>query len=217
MAWRPFRNIGLKIAALVLGTLLWFTVSSPRLERSVRVPIEYIGVPASLELLGDTIDLAYVHLRGPENVISRLQPGDVRVVLDMTNATSVDHGSFQLRTDQIVAPAGAEAMWVDPHEVTLTIAVVGQASVPVVATIEGSPAAGFSRGAATVEPARVDIVGPEDAVRRLKSVPTAPVSIAGARETVTQTVTIAVPDATLRLRDPQKARVTVDVHKGGGK
>jgi len=217
MAWRPFRNIGLKIAALGLGTLLWFTVSSPRLERSIRVPIEDSAVAPSLELLADTTETAYVHLRGPENVISRLQAGDVRVVLDMATAAPADRGTFQLRTDQVVAPAGAEAIWVEPREVTLTIAVVGQATVPVEAMIEGTAAPGFTRGATTVEPARVVVVGPEDVVRRLKAIPTAAVSIAGAKETVTQTVTIEVPDATLRLKEPQKARVTVDVRKGGGK
>ena len=36
MAWHPFRNLGLKIAALVLGTLLWLTVSGHEIERRVR-------------------------------------------------------------------------------------------------------------------------------------------------------------------------------------
>ena len=58
----------------------------------------------------------------PENVISRLQAGDVRVVLDLANAAPVDRGTFQLRTDQVVSPVGAEAIWVEPHEVTLTLA-----------------------------------------------------------------------------------------------
>ena len=100
-------------------------------------------MPPSLEMLGRHSETAYVHLRGPENVISRLQTGDVRVVLDMANAAPADRGTFQLRTDQVVAPAGAEVIWVEPREVTLTIAVVGQATVPVEAMIEGTPAPGF--------------------------------------------------------------------------
>ena len=35
MAWHPFRNFGLKVAALGLGTLLFFTVSGPRVERTI--------------------------------------------------------------------------------------------------------------------------------------------------------------------------------------
>ena len=217
MAWHPFRNIGLKIAALGLGVLLWFTVSSPRLERSISVPIEYLGVPSTLELIGDTTEQAYVHVRGPENVISHLQSGDVRVVVDMAHATPVDHGTFPLRTDQILAPAGAEPMWIQPRQMTLSIAVVGQNTVPVEAVIQGSPAAGFTRGRISVEPSKVDVLGPEETVRLLRAAATAPVSIAGAKESVTQTVTIEIPDATLRLREPQKARVTVEILRGTGR
>src|SRR5690349_23924486 len=101
MAWRPFRNFGLKLIALALGTLLWFTVSSQQLERSIRVPVEYRNVPDSLELTGDQTESVYVHLRGPDNVISRLEPGDVRAVIDMAQATAVDHGTFPLRTDEV--------------------------------------------------------------------------------------------------------------------
>ena len=35
MAWHPFRNLGLKVVALLLGTLLWFTVSGQQVERTV--------------------------------------------------------------------------------------------------------------------------------------------------------------------------------------
>ena len=35
MAWHPFRNLGLKTAALALGTLLWFAVSGEEVERLV--------------------------------------------------------------------------------------------------------------------------------------------------------------------------------------
>ena len=50
MAWRPFRNAGLKMAALALGTLLWFTVTSDEVERLVEVPIAIRNLPAGLEI-----------------------------------------------------------------------------------------------------------------------------------------------------------------------
>jgi YbbR domain-containing protein len=215
MAWRPFRNLGLKVAALGLGTLLWFTVSSQQTERSVRVPVEYRNVPASLELTGDQTESVYVHLRGPDNVISRLQPGDVRAVLDMTLATAVSRGTFPLRTDQVVAPPGAEVMWIEPQEVSLSIETIGMATVSVVPIITGTPAPGYVRGRVTVDPATVDVLGPADQVSRLHSASTSAISIDGATATVTASVSIEVPNATLRLSQPQKARVTIDITRGG--
>ncbi len=215
MAWRPFRNLGLKVAAVGLGALLWFTVSSQQTERSVRVPVEYRNVPASLELTGDQTESVYVHLRGPDNVISRLQPGDVRAVLDMTLATAVDHGTFPLRTDQVVAPPGAEVMWIQPQEVSLSMETMGLATVSVVPKITGTPAPGYVQGHVTVDPLTVDVSGPADQVRDLHAASTSAISIDGAKTPVIATVDIEVPNASLRLTQPQKARVTIDITHGG--
>jgi YbbR domain-containing protein len=216
MAWHPFRNFGLKVAALGLGTLLWFTVSSQQLERSVRVPVEYRNVPASLELTGDQTDTVFVHFRGPDNVVSRFEAGDVRVVIDLAQAAAVDHGVFSLRTDQVVAPPGAEVMWIEPHQVTLSIEAVGMATVPIVANVLGEPASGYRRGAVTVAPNTVDVLGPAEQLRALQSASTGLVSINGATATVTATVGVEIPNAALRLRQPQKVTVTIPITRGGG-
>ena len=51
MAWHPFRNFGLKLVALLLGALLWFTVSGQQAERTVPgVPVVYRNKPAGLEI-----------------------------------------------------------------------------------------------------------------------------------------------------------------------
>jgi YbbR domain-containing protein len=215
MAWRPLRNFGLKVAALGLGTLLWFTVSSQQTERSVRVPVEYRNLPASLELTGDQTETVFVHLRGPDNVVSRFEPGDVRVVLDLTQATAMDHGTFALRTDQVISPPGAEVMWIEPHEVSLNIDTMGMATLPIVASVTGTPARGYSRGEVKVSPATVEVLGPADQVSRLKAASTSPVSIDGATSTVTSTVNVEVPNAALRLRQAQKVTVTIEIHRGG--
>jgi YbbR domain-containing protein len=215
MAWRPFRNFGLKLVATALGALLWLTVSSQRLERSIRVPVEYRNVPAALELTGDQTESVYVHLRGPDNVISRLEPGDVRAVLDMGQATAVDTGTFALRTDQVVSPPGAEVMWIEPSEVSFSLETMGAGTVSVVPRITGTPAPGYVRGRVTVDPATVDVLGPAEQVQALHAASTYPVSIAGATATVTATVTIEVPNASLRLRQPQKASVTIEITRGG--
>jgi YbbR domain-containing protein len=216
MAWRPFRNFGLKLVALGLGTLLWFTVSSQQLERSIRVPVEYRNVPDSLELTGDQTESVYVHLRGPDNIISRLEPGDVRAVLDMAQATAVGHGTFPLRTDQVVSPPGAEVMWIEPSEVSLSLETMGAATVAVEPNVTGVPAAGYARGAITVTPATVDVLGPADQVKALHAVSTNPISIDGATTAVTATVGIEVPNAALRMKVFQRASVTIAIVRGGG-
>jgi len=105
MAWHPFRNLGWKALALVLGTLLWFTVSGElAIERAVDgMPVamknEGAGVQAvvsptrvtitvrgSRETLGgfDEKQLAaWVDLNG-------LGPGQYRLPVRVDTPTRVD-------------------------------------------------------------------------------------------------------------------------------
>jgi len=211
MAWHPFRHFGLKLAALGLGILLWITVSGQTAERRVRVPLEFRQVPASLEIVGDAPDTVEVRIRGTSSQISRLEIGDIVAVLDLGEARSGVH-IFPLRTDQIVAPFGVEVLRVDPAEVTLGLEASGKVTVPIVPVVEGQPAPGFVKGKVTVEPATVEVLGPESRLKDLKTALTERISIEGAKADVTVTVAIGVGDAALRLRDQHTtARVRVAI------
>ena len=120
MAWHPFRNVGLKIVATVLATLLWLTVGSdPVVERSVRVPLVYRNVPQGLEIATGAPDSVEVNLRGRASEITG-DPGDVSLSLDLQGART---GSrlYHLRTDQVTTPIGMEATQVFPGSVMLTL------------------------------------------------------------------------------------------------
>jgi len=216
MAWRPFRNIGLKVAALALGTLLWFTVSGQQVERTVPlVPVVYQNVPASLEITDQT-EAVSVHVRGVDSQVREIQPGQLELRVDLTGARAglLD---LPLRTDQVVAPFGIEVTQVDPGTVTLTLEKAGSAVVAVRPTIEGDPAPGFVVGEVTVDPRTVVVVGPERRLRSSTYGVTERVSIEGAKATVTQTVNVGVADAELRLREPSVARVTVVIEPAGNR
>ena len=210
MAWHPFRNAGLKAAALILGTLLWFTVSGNQIERRVPVPVSYSNVPDALEMIGDQMDEATVHVRGDDKLVGRLAPGDLRVVVDLNDAHA---GTIliPLRTDQVIVPLGVEVLQVDPGAVTVTLERTGRIEAPVEPTIEGRPAMGFQVKQVSVEPRTVAVFGPESRLKYPVSVVTERISIDGRRETVVQDVNVGVVDAQLRLRNPGTVRVTVQI------
>lgn len=211
MPARLFRHLGLKLLSLGLATGLWLAVVGERsVERSLRVPIEFENLPGSLEIVGNAPSGVDVRLRGPSSLLARLQPGDVVAILDLTGARP---GSrlFHVRTDQVRAPFGVEVTHVTPATVALEFERIGRRTVPVAPAIEGSPAPGFAIGRITVEPAEVDIVGPESRVAAVASATTESVVIDGATRTVREVVTVGVADATVRLHEPKTAVVTVEV------
>ena len=120
MAWHPFRNFGLKLTALALGTALWFTVSGPQVERNVTgVPVTYRNVPVAMEITGQT-EAVDVHVRGIASQISQIQPYQMSVVVDLAGRQP---GWLELpvRADQIIAPIGVEVAQVEPNVVTLRL------------------------------------------------------------------------------------------------
>jgi YbbR domain-containing protein len=214
MAWHPFRNIGLKVMATGLGTLLWMTVGSDQMiERSVRVPLVFRAVPPSLEIAPGAPDSVEVHLRGRRSQLTG-DPGDVSLTLNLEEA---EPGSrlFHLRLDQVTTPFGVQVTQVFPASVMLTLEETGERRVPIRPTVDGDPAEGFVIQEVTVEPKDVLVVGPMRDLESLEYAITETVSVEGATANVTRMVNVGVADAALRLREARSARVTVVIVKIG--
>lgn len=209
--YNPFRNLGLKVLAVLLALVLWLTVAGEQtVERTLRVPLELRNVPAELEIVGDPPMTVDVRVRGSSALLSRMDPGDVVALLDLEGARA---GSrlFHLRADEVRGPYGVEVAQITPSTVALELEKSDRRSVPVTPAVEGDPAPGYVLGRATATPAMVEVIGPESRLRDLASATTEPVSVAGQRANVTDVVTIGVSDTALRLAENQTATVVVEV------
>jgi YbbR domain-containing protein len=172
------------------------------------------GTPADgFEIGTITVDppTVEVHLRGRVSQLTGDQ-GDVIVYIDLSDGRA---GSrlFHLRTDQVTTPFGIEATQVFPSTVMLTLETVGAKTVTVEATVEGTPADGFEIGTITVDPPTVEVMGPESELNALRSAITETVMVDGAKETVTRAVPVGVMNSSLRLKESQTAKVTVEIRK----
>jgi YbbR domain-containing protein len=211
MAYNPFRNFGLKAVAVGIATLLWVAVGGEKIvERSLRAPLELQNRPADLELVGDTPSVVDVRVRGTSTALGRLTPGDVTAVLDVATA-KLDRNLFHLAPDHVSAPFGVEVSYVGPATVPLIFERLVRKNVPVVAPVEGDPAPGYERRRVTVEPAEVEVEGPESAVRDLHQATTEPITLKASAAQVRETVAIGILDNSVRLRRQQTAVVTVDI------
>jgi YbbR domain-containing protein len=211
MAYHPFRNLGLKILALALASLLWLTVAGEHVgERVMRVPLEFHNIPPDLEIVGDPPTSVDVRVRGSSGVISRLQPGeDVVASLELGSSRP---GSRLVHIEEIRVPYGVEVAQVSPATVSLELEKMASRVVPVVPVTEGEPAPGFVVGRVVSDPATVRVQGPESRVRALAEATTEPVVVTGSREGVKDVVTIGLADSAVRLSDPATtATVVVEV------
>jgi YbbR domain-containing protein len=207
----PFRHFGLKLLSVGLAALLWMAVSGEEtVERGLRVSLELQQFPPGLEIQGEPPSTVDVRVRGASGTLGRLSPGDIVAVLDL-RAARVGRRLFHLTPEQVRAPFGVVVVQVTPPTVALLFENSATRQVPVVPAVDGKPAPGYVVGNAAADPPTVEVVGPESAIERATEALTEPVSVAGARDRVRETVTIGLLDPALRLKSTRAAVVTVQV------
>ena len=108
-------------------------------------------------------------------------------------------------------PFGVDVVQITPSALAIELELSATREVPVQPSIDGRPAPGFVVAGRKVDPATVEIVGPESAVKRANEVVTESVSVAGARAPVRETVTLGILDSSVRLKTARSAVVSVDI------
>jgi YbbR domain-containing protein len=211
MAYNPFRHFGLKAAAVGIATLLWFAVGGEKIvERSLRAPLEIQNRPPALEPVGDTPGVIDVRVRGTSTSLARLSAGDVTAVLDVAMARP-GRNLFQIGPGNVRAPFGVEVTYAGPSTVPLVYERQASRVVPIEPDVEGDPAPGYEVRRVTAEPAEVEIIGPESALRDLPEATTEPIELKASAAPVRESVAIAILSSAARLRVPRDAVVTVDI------
>lgn len=210
----PFGHLGLKAVSLGIAVLLWMIIAGDQtVERGLRVPLELQQFPADLELQAEPPALVDVRVRGASDALSRVGPGDIVAVLDL-RAARPGRRLFQLTPEQVRTPFGVEVVQVAPSTLVFVFEPNAVKRVPISASVEGDPAAGYVVGTTTSDPATIEITGPESAVAQATEAVTEPVSIAGAVSDVTETVTVGLLDPALRVKGARTAVVKVQVRLG---
>ena len=158
---KTLRKLGLKLFSIALAVGLWLTVSGePIAERGVRIPLAFENLPESMEILGDPPQTVDVRLRGSRGTLRRLDARDMVAIVDLES----EHAGarmFDMTTGRVRAPIGIEVTQVSPSIISLTLEASGSRVVPIIPELRGAPAAGFVVGTVEVEPATVEVEGPE--------------------------------------------------------
>jgi YbbR domain-containing protein len=211
MAYNPFRNFGLKAVAVGVAALLWTAVGGEKIvERSLQVPLELENLPEAIELVGETPGAINVRVRGTSTSLGRLTTGDVKAVIDVATARP-GRNWFHVSPDLVSAPFGVEVSYAGPATVPLNFERQLTRTVPVKPDVEGDAAPGYEVRGVTVEPATVEVIGPESELRELAGAATEPIELKASAVPIRERVAIAILNSEARLRSPQEAIVTVDI------
>jgi YbbR domain-containing protein len=182
----------------------------PLTSKTVPIEVDRGEAPPGLEVGEPRLDATEATVTGPASVVGRV----VKAVAQVT----IQPGGLDVDQDVTLVPVDAlgEAVSpvdVDPEIVRVFIRVGSAAeskSLAVNPIVIGTPAAGFEVASIAAVPVAVTVEGDADALEPLVKADTAPVSVAGARTDIVQTVRLALPPDVESL-GPTEVEVTVQI------
>jgi YbbR domain-containing protein len=199
----------LRLLALTAALVAWFFASylpdlerrtEPRVERELDAQFTY-EVREGFMILNPE-QRVQVRVRGPEEQVRNLRPGDVDVEVPFpdpvdTNAPNV----VPLGPSNVTLPEGLEVTGLSLERLTLLIDERITKEVPVIPELTGEPAAGarVQRDQILVVPATVNIEGPRRKIERIDRARTEPIDLTRHGLTFTQTARVTVDDSDTRV------------------
>jgi YbbR domain-containing protein len=216
--WRRvfIQNFAMKLVSLLLAVGLWLAVArSPVAEVEMNVPIEFRNLPDQLEIDSATFTEAQIRLRGPERLIQRLQPSDVRAKVDLKDVQPGER-TFDLTSRQVQLPDDLEVVQIIPGQFHLSFDVRDMRSVVVRPRVTGNFASGMRVAQVVADPSTIMVTGPRRRIEALEAASTDPVDVSGTITRASFVTQAFVADPLIQVVHPIPIRVTVIMERTGG-
>ena len=175
------RNLGWKIGSLLAALVLWFAFSgSGEMTMSLSAPVQYRSLSRQLEISSGLADTVHIQLRGSSTRLSRLTPGSVPIVIDLSEATRPGYRTVTLSETHIDLPTGVSVDRFVPSQIRLHLENRASREAPVSPRWSNLPDQ-FRVSAVEVHPAYLNILGPESHVGRIQALDTDTIDLRSAK------------------------------------
>ncbi len=209
------KNLGLKIAALLLACVVWFIVSGPRREqerqRTATASLSLVGLPENLVITTDVRSSVAVRVKGRISDLRSLASQNLEASADLSLISKPGDVVVTLRPQHINVPPEIEVVDIVPNKVRFTIEKLGRSSVSIRPFLVGEPPDGYLVGQAIAGPERALIEGPMSQIVKLTEVATERIIMTGRTATFVQNVPVVSDSPLVRIVHPQRTQVTVPV------
>ena len=206
------RNLGTKLLALAIAVLIWFVFSAQRRERiserSYRIPLSVVNVPARAIIASPVPNAVDVRLRGPFTALRQLDPDRLEAVIDLTDTP---HGerTHRLAPEDVNVPEGIEVIAIAPTEVRIVLDETAEKTLSIAANVTGKPAAGYEVADVQVEPRSARVIGPASALAAKTSLMTDAVSVENRAASFSVPAMVLADAPGVRIREGQVVTVAV--------
>ena len=196
--------------SLVVVSGVWYSYSLGfvRSLTTVDVPIEYSRGDSRMEIIESSTTSVKIQLSGSQQLINRLDPGQVKVRFDLSNAVA-GRNSLTITEDAIILPPGASLKKVEPSSVDIIVDMIGQKRLPVQVDWSGTLPPGILVQDVQVFPDEVEVVGGQLLLDQMETIYTAKVPVDGLENGGELRTALALVPASLRLASNQQNSIRI--------
>ena len=207
------QDIGVKIGFLLLALFIWFFFAGEKESLiSFTAPIEFRNFPRNYELLSISADRAEIQISGSRRLLLQLRPEQIGLSLNMENIKS-GKNTFSLTRKNLSIPPGLDVIKINPIELTIELEEKITKSVLVVPELTGDLSEGMKLFSHKVFPDRIVVIGTPPALKKISSIKTEPINLAGITKTETIEANIVMGATSVKLSPdaPKTVKVTLEV------
>ncbi len=215
-------NLGSIILALLLAVAVWIAATLQAdpfaVQQYTGLPVVPINQPENTLLYqGDETSVS-VTVRAAQSVLDELNTQDLRAVVDLS---SVEVGvEAMVPITVTVADEGVRVMSLNPEAQTVRLEALGTLTLPVQIDVTGQVPIGYQAANLEVNPPDVRVFGPVPALEQVSAI-TGTIDITGAREDLSQRVSIAPRNAAGEVVaglewEPDVVQISLDIQRRVG-
>jgi diadenylate cyclase len=196
--------------SLIIISSIWFSYSVGIVISlaNVEVPVEYIKRDSQMNIIETSSSTVKLQLSGPRQLISNLNPNQVKVRFDLTDAVA-GKNSFNISKKDIVLPPGASVKKIEPSTIDFILDVPGEKSLPVQVDWVGTLSKSVLIQDVKVVPDRIVVKGAQMMLDTIDTLYTQTVSVDNLVRSDDLSVPLTMSPTNLKLAENQPNKIHV--------
>lgn len=203
----------LKLLSLIIGASLWyFVVGEDQVDMTVTIPFELLNLPRDLVIANQYKKDIEVSLRGPKRLIQETRQHNISRPVDLSKAQP---GSMVIQNDSasIRFPQGISVQRVQPSSITLLVDKLVQRDLAITPVTKGKPASGYTLEKVAINPAHIQVSGPQTALGKETALKTHAITLDGLDHSAQFQVHLNLSESLLQLIGETVIEATVTVQE----
>jgi len=195
---------------LACVTGLWFSFSRGLETLATHdVPVEFVKSDQNMEVFSSSASSIRLLVSGSRPLIRSLKPDRINVKLNLTNTTP-GKNSLSVGRNAVSLPPGISVKSIEPSMLEVFVDVPLKKEIAIQAFWVGRLSPDLIMTRAVIEPEKILVVGPSQALREIETLFTEPLSLDGITESGKITAGIVFTPSTIRPDDQKKSSVQLE-------